>query len=146
MLLEMVLTAQYRISTWNKSDLELKRNISKTTTDIRHNWDAYSVEMSVGYWRNAYSIHHWFVQNVQDNKNDCKRYSVDHFKLFELHSLVSEILDNPSMENFNKLSPIRAEYDTTYFQDLEHTYHILNPMVQNPLFIYNYDFYYKSSW
>ena len=34
------------------------------------------------YWRKANAIHNWFVQNVQDGNDDCKKYwvSIDHLK------------------------------------------------------------------
>ena len=30
----------------------------------------------VGYWRKANAIHNWFVNNIQNGKDDCRRYEV----------------------------------------------------------------------
>src|SRR5690348_5138351 len=52
---------------------------------------SYVIEQ-VAYWRKANEIHHWFVQNVQDGIDDCKRYYVSTDKLSQLLGTVREVL------------------------------------------------------
>jgi len=46
----------------------------------------------VGYWRKANAIHGWFVNNVQDGKDDCKDYHVNNKQLKELLDLVNKVI------------------------------------------------------
>lgn len=46
----------------------------------------------VAYWRKANAIHKWFVDNVQDGKDDCGYYPVDIENLKELMSVVEQVL------------------------------------------------------
>lgn len=47
----------------------------------------------VAYWRKANSIHNWFVQNVQEDVDDCDMYEVTKDKLEELLNLVKGVVD-----------------------------------------------------
>jgi hypothetical protein len=51
----------------------------------------------VAYWRKANAIHAWFVQNVQDGKDDCSQYFVPREKLEELLTLVKRVLDGSKL-------------------------------------------------
>lgn len=51
-----------------------------------------SIRYSVGYWRKANHIHKWFVDNVQDGKDDCKYYPFDKEKLLELKIVCEKVL------------------------------------------------------
>ena len=46
----------------------------------------------VGYWRKANAIHRWFVENVQDDQDDCKEYWINREKLRELLDIVDKVL------------------------------------------------------
>lgn len=46
----------------------------------------------VGYWRKANQIHNWFVENVQNNIDDCNRYEVTKEQLEELLKICKEVL------------------------------------------------------
>jgi hypothetical protein len=46
----------------------------------------------VGYWRKANAIHQWFVDNVQDGKDDCASYYVSKEQLKELLGIVNQVL------------------------------------------------------
>ncbi len=46
----------------------------------------------VAYWRKANAIHKWFVDNVQDGKDDCGTYYVSAEKLRELVGLCKQVL------------------------------------------------------
>lgn len=49
------------------------------------------IEEEVGYWRKANAIHNWFVNNVQDGKDDCKDYYVELSQLKELLDKCKEV-------------------------------------------------------
>ena len=51
-----------------------------------------SVDEEVMYWRKANHIHAWFVDNVQDGKDDCREYEVDWDKLRELHGVCFDVM------------------------------------------------------
>lgn len=53
-----------------------------------------SITCPVAYWRKANAIHGWFVREVQDGQDDCKRYYVDAQQLTELRNLCQDIVDN----------------------------------------------------
>lgn len=52
-----------------------------------------SISFEVAYWRKANAIHNWFVQNVQDGEDDCKRYYVSREKLTELRDACQQVID-----------------------------------------------------
>lgn len=51
----------------------------------------------VGYWRKANAIHQWFVQNVQEGKDDCKEYEVSKNQLQELLNLCNRVLEGSKL-------------------------------------------------
>ena len=51
----------------------------------------------VGYWRKANAIHNWFVNNIQNGKDDCGRYEVSKEKLESLLKICEKILENAIM-------------------------------------------------
>jgi hypothetical protein len=57
------------------------------------------VSTTVIYWRKANQIHNWFVQNVQDGKDDCGSYYVDRDQLIQLRDTCRRVLEA------TKLSP-----------------------------------------
>ena len=51
------------------------------------------IREEVAYWRKANHIHQWFVEHVQDGKDDCRPYEVEIEQLQELRDLCAEVLD-----------------------------------------------------
>jgi hypothetical protein len=103
---------------------------------------------SAGYWRKANHIHAWFVENVQDGKDDCQEYYVSQEKLKELLSLVEIVLADHSLAN--SILPTQSgfffggtEYDEWYFSDLELTKTILDNALNDDGYG---EFVYQSSW
>lgn len=47
----------------------------------------------VAYWRKANQIHKWFVDNVQDGKDDCGRYRVSAEQLTKLVDACKQVLN-----------------------------------------------------
>lgn len=57
-----------------------------------YHWE--SIFEEVGYWRKANAIHKWFVDNVQNEVDDCGTYEVSKEKLKELLEICIEVRDN----------------------------------------------------
>src|SRR5579862_181220 len=51
-----------------------------------------SLEEQVMYWRKANHIHKWFVDNVQDGKDDCNGYDVSQDQLAELLQVCEKVI------------------------------------------------------
>lgn len=49
------------------------------------------IRESVAYWRKANAIHNWFIENVQDGKDDCGQYDVSIEQLQELVNLCKKV-------------------------------------------------------
>jgi hypothetical protein len=160
--LDMYMTARRYV--WG-SEEELQTKIKEVVEPFRAEWEPKEVSFRVGYWRKANAIHNWFVQNVQDGEDDCKEYGVYEESIKDLYQVVCEVLEAHTNEvALEKLSPAAGfffgstEINEWYWQDLENTKKILQPLVDafneadkmgdkrytHP--IYKYDFYYQSSW
>ena len=50
------------------------------------------IEEDTAYWRKANAIHKWFVDNVQEGKDDCKSYDVSTEQLEELLELCNKVI------------------------------------------------------
>lgn len=59
----------------------------------RKQYDYYIDNLETAYWRKANQIHKWFVDNVQQGKDDCGDYKVEYRHLSELLGIVTAILD-----------------------------------------------------
>ena len=89
-------------------------------------WSSYSVEYPLAYWCKTSAVHNWFVQNVQNGKDDCGRYYVSAEHLSQLSDLVNNTLNNPDKASiylptvggcfFGGLG-----YDDWYFTQLQYT-------------------------
>jgi len=107
------------------------------------------VTQLVMYWRKDNHIHNWFVENVQDDQDDCKDYycSIDHLK--HLLSLINTVLNTPYVAS--EVLPTKegfffggTEYDQYYFESLKTTKAGLELIIEahQP----NYTYEYSSSW
>lgn len=107
------------------------------------------IKEQVGYWRKANAIHKWFVDNIQEGKDDCKAYEVSKESLKTLRNLCREVLDHPELAT-EKLPPHdgfffgSTETDEGYLNDLESTIQIIDEVLSE-----DNDhawFEYRSSW
>jgi hypothetical protein len=57
-----------------------------------------TISRDVAYWRKANQIHSWFVNNVQDGKDDCGTYDVSMEQLEELRGICVRIRDGSKMK------------------------------------------------
>lgn len=108
------------------------------------------LKIQVGYWRKANQIHRWFVNNVQDGKDDCDNYPVSRKKLKELRVLCVRVLEEKD-EQFSKfILPTQEgfffganEYDDSYYNDISETVEIIDKCLELPE---EWDLEYGSSW
>lgn len=128
-----------------KDDEPIKINLKKVS---------YIIE-EVAYWRKANSIHNWFVNNVQDGKDDCDEYYVTIEKLKELLGICEKVLESPE-ENQNLL-PTKSGFFFGPSDDLNWYINDLNNTIfQLKEIIKDYEecddsrtfagYYYQSSW
>lgn len=127
-------------------------SVTQSFPDLPEGVRAQEVIFEVGYWRKANHIHRWFVENVQDGKDDCGSYNVSAAKIDELLSVCKMVLDNRQMAD--KYLPTQAgfffgstDYNEYYFEDIEKTVQILERAKRlRESKEYAYELTYSSSW
>lgn len=107
------------------------------------------VEIRAGYWRKANAIHKWFVDNVQDGKDDCQESRVSREQLRDLRAACSKELEATQDEQ-GKILPTQSgfffgstDYDDDYREDLANTIKIIDEALNLDL---RWEFFYQSSW
>jgi hypothetical protein len=132
-----------------KEEIQMTRGgIVVDTSKIR-----YIIE-DVGYWRKANHIHKWFVDNVQNGKDDCGDYRVEEDQLANLLETCKEVLKD--RDKASELLPTTSgfffgttDYDEYYFGDIQNTIDIIESLFETDLDGGSYlkgDIYYSSSW
>lgn len=102
--------------------------------DYEANWVEYMAKAGiVAQWRKANQIHKWFVDHVQDGKDDCGYYNVEVEQLQELLETVNKVLGSTKLvkgrvtngytldHNFNKVYHVHDGYvleDTSTAREL----------------------------
>jgi hypothetical protein len=143
--LDMFLTKDIYFYTWNDGAEEelaklmgsdLLKKIGATAKEIK------SIRVEAGYWRKANQIHGWFVNNVQDGDDNCAEYYVSTEKLKDLYEAVcsafetkgkpdqEEILEELGLEPIDGFFFGSIALDEGYWQDLEDTKAILEPILK----------------
>jgi len=111
----------------------------------------------VMYWRKANAIHRWFVENVQEGKDDCQRYEIETKKLVEFFDLLvkAHLTKDPTIfepqEGFFFGS---SDIDDWYWENILNTIEVLKPHVdmikseekQDKDTIGVTTYYYQASW
>lgn len=106
------------------------------------------LEFEAMYWRKMNAIHNWFVENVQDGKDDCGNYFVQREQIEKLLLTIDHVLQNK--DDASKLLETKAgcffgstEIDDWYFDQLVETrIRLRDELNNNP----DDEFYYESSW
>lgn len=110
---------------------------------------AESIEYEIGYWRKDNQIHKWFVDNVQDGRDDGGTYYVSQENLEELLEAVNLALKS---KRPSKILPTQAgfffggtAYDEYYFLGLKNTKEIIEKFMKwkDKDVV---DLYYMASW
>lgn len=130
-------------------------------------WPDHAVKQ-IWYGRKENAIHRWFVENAQDNEDDCRYGIVPIFVLKELHECLGTVLDiynDPKLKelppekklrklqkSFEKQLPTQSgfffgttDYDRYYIEGIQGLYDMLTKLFEDPDFE-KYDYYYHSSW
>jgi hypothetical protein len=103
-------------------------------------------------WRKANAIHSWFVEHVQEGKDDCETYYVSMEQLEELYKTIGEVLSNhgKAEELLNSKGGFffgSTAFDEYYFDDLQRTYTKLGEIIHDKEDKYKgMSFEYSSSW
>ena len=151
--LDMYLNASRYLSDFDEADVEKKEAMLKLFPELevyleKDKNPVREMVAEIGYWRKANAIHNWFVQNVQDGEDDCKKYFVNREELEKLKGLCQQVLaDNSLAEEL--LPPIsgfffgNTEIDEYYIDDLQKTVAIIDKALALPN---NWEFEYQSSW
>jgi len=121
----------------------------KNIANIPDDFKVTEIKIEVGYWRKANQIHRWFVQNVQDGKDDCGDYYVSRQDLIDLKELCTNVIADKSLAPTELPTESgfffgATEYDEWYYQDLTQTIEIIDKALT--LDKHQWDFEYHSSW
>ncbi len=106
------------------------------------------------YWRKANAVHRWFVENVQNNEDECKPHVVTRVQLEDLLEDCMLVLSNRGDDELaEQVLPTGSgfffggtQYDDWYFDCLEYTVDKLKEVLENPSYDENTEFVYQSSW
>lgn len=110
-----------------------------------------SITERIGYWRKANAIHKWFVDNIQDEEDDCRDYQVSIEQLLELkkeceNSLIVE-KDEDILQTTSGFFFGSTEYDEYYFEQLKYTIELINDIIsEHDEEDYTVSYIYHSSW
>jgi hypothetical protein len=134
---------------------ELPKGYGHTGMEVR------TIGAEIGYWRKANQIHRWFVDNVQDGKDDCGKYRVEWEDLVQLRAVCQGLLEDKDPKKAAEILPVQAgfffggtDYDEYYWSDLERTVEIINRIDEQLVTettddgtrYSQWDFKYHSSW
>lgn len=106
-----------------------------------------SVRAEAAYWRKANQIHQWFVDNVQDGRDECEEHFVSREQLQELVDLCKEALKTKDASLLPPQSGFffgSTDIDEWYWGDLEQTVEMITKALE--AFDDKWEFYYRSSW
>ena len=126
-----ITVSKYSIYSNNENEDVFKDGIKYPTKNMAY------VVYEVGYWRKAYWIHKWFVDNVQEGKDDCRYVQVPCAKLEELLNLCSSLVKHKYKQSTIKLLPPggghffgwSSEFWEEYWASLEYTCKVLTDAI-----------------
>ena len=111
--------------------------------------DTAALEVQVAYWRKANQIHKWFVDHIQNGKDDCGDYYVSREQLQLLLDTCKIVLID--REEASQLLPVQEgfffgsyEYNEYYFSDIQDTIEQLEKVLTE--YPEEWSFKYQSSW
>jgi len=153
--LDMYLTQKFYVKNWDHMQDDEKHSISilkgGLPSSIPTERISY-VETEEIYWRKANAIHRWFVDNVQEGKDECQDSYVSMEDLKDLLADITKVLDSVinGWSVAEQILPTgsgfffgNTDYDQWYYEELERTKRELERILQCQV---NGDFYYHASW
>ena len=120
-----------------------------------------SLDYPAGYWRKANGIHNWFVQNVQDGRDECQKSFVTPEQLRELRDACELVLwthdkDERHVQTVAEEAGLATksgfffgstDYDEYYMEDLRYTAKLITRLEVAGVFDNAWvDMYYQASW
>ena len=148
--LDMYLTAERYLGFRDKLAEKVKANLIFSGLPELEHMEIKRLMYEAIYWRKANAIHKWFVDNIQEGKDDCKRYYVSKENLIALRDLCKKVLEDK--DNASELLPPQkgfffggTEIDQSYFDDINHTIESIERLLAMPC-IDELTLEYHSSW
>ena len=151
--LDMYLTKRTYVKQWDfekkKHEVEVRYGGNKRH-DIKPERVSEVVEQ-VMYWRKANHIHGWFVENVQQGRDECQDSYVETDQLEELRDLCKKVLKTKNTD----LLPVTpgfffgsTEVDDYYWEDTKATVEAIDSILKEevPEGATAPSYYYQSSW
>ena len=108
------------------------------------------INVSVGYWRKANSIHQWFVNNLAEGVDNCESRNVSREQLTELLDECKKVKAGGKEVAEDALPPQdgfffgSTEIDESYWEDIDITIEQLERVLSNVP--EDWDFEYQASW
>jgi len=148
--LDMYLSKKTYVKYWeHNGDNNYEVIVTKAgkPTNIDPKKVSYIVE-EVGYWRKANQIHNWFVENVQDGRDECQESYVSREQLQSLLDIcrIVKIDKDKAPQLLSTQSGFffgGTEYDEWYFNDIDNTIQIIEEALSDENAD---DFAYRASW
>jgi hypothetical protein len=147
--LDMYLTAKRYVSAYNDEDKAVSTEIMRHFPELKQSQTVQEVSVRVGYWRKANAIHKWFVDHVQEGKDNCATYYVSRDQLTALKAVCERVRDWPGGLAAEQLPTTSGfffggtDYDEYYMQDVNNTIQLIDECLQLPD---SWGFEYHSSW
>lgn len=148
--LDMYLTGKRYLWSFNDGDGEMSASIGALFPEL-NGMPAKGVTVELMYWRKANQVHKWFVDNVQEGKDECEEHYVNVEQLETLRDTCRAVLLNP--DSAATLLPTQGGFffgDTAYseyfFDDVKYTADKLDAILENAELLKQWDIYYRSSW
>jgi hypothetical protein len=147
--LDMYLTAKRYVSEYNDADKEISTELMRHFPELTESQTVQEISVRVGYWRKANAIHKWFVDHVQEGKDDCGNYYVSRDQLTALRDVCERVRDWPGKLAAEQLPTTSGfffggtDYDEYYMQDVNNTIEIIDSCLKLPG---SWGFEYHSSW
>ena len=136
---------------WSSDKNAVGKKIAKLVNVV--GYEVQTVVVTVGQWRKNNAVHKWFVNNVQEGNDDCKRYYVSTEDLKLLRKICHKILKTNKKDKGHvakELLPTQGgfffgetSYDEYYYDCLKETIEIVNKALKLDE---SWDLYYQASW
>ena len=121
--------------------LEYPKDITDFIPNLKYISISRDTDYKVGYWEKANHIHNWLIKNCATRDrfdkpiDDCRPIEIPIEKLEELLSACKKVLENKSLAS--SLLPTKngfnfgsTKYGEWYFDDIENTIKIIEPIVE----------------
>lgn len=99
--LDMYIYRKTYVRNWDHMTPDELHQITVKKNNKKHPWidkdKITNITELVGQWRKANAIHDWFVQNVQDGRDECQESDVELSQLQELYDTCVLVRDNAKL-------------------------------------------------